>query len=35
MFQFAKVMGSTFTDDEIKADVDEVYELEKSLAAVG
>lgn len=32
MFNFVKLMGSAFSDSKIQTDVEEVYELEKSLA---
>ena len=35
MFDFAKLMGSTYTDDEIKEEVKETYLMENSLAQVG
>ncbi len=34
MFTFVKLMGSAFSDNKIQADVEEVFELEKSLAEV-
>ena len=34
MFQFVKLMGSQFSDAEIKSQVEAVYELEKQFALV-
>ena len=34
MFQFAKLLGSTYTDDDLKAQVEQTYQIEKSLAQV-